>query len=272
MIIRHFFRAVSLLAGLAFSWFAVRSWSQWWILPLSVLAAYAALLLIYLVFSYVVSQCFDTRGEIHRHNGFAHFMMWLTLDYICLMCRVRYRAEGMEKLPDGPFLLVSNHRSRFDPMITFILLRKRKMTFVSKPENFRIPMAGPYMARSRFIPVDRENARNALLAIHKASEMIQQEHYSVGIYPEGTRNRTDDAVIPFHHGSFKIATQTHVPVVLMSVHGSEKIHLNFPWKGTKVLFRVVAVLNPDDYANTAGLSAASERIIAESLSDNDIRF
>lgn len=97
----------------------------------------------------------------------------------------------MEKLPKNErFLLVCNHRSKFDPILTWYVLRDYNLAFISKPENFR---------RCCFMAIDRENPRNALKTIHQAAELIKQNEVSVAVYPEGTRSKTCE-LLPFHNG------------------------------------------------------------------------
>ena len=74
-----------------------------------------------------------------------------------------------------------------------------------------------------------------ILAVHQPEVRILQgdelkSGISICIFPEGTRNRTDDVLLEFHDGSFKIAEKTGCPVVPMSINNAAAIwedHL--PW-------------------------------------------
>lgn len=60
--------------------------------------------------------------------------------------------EGIDKIPkDGRFLFVSNHRSNFDPILTWYVLKDYDLAFISKAENFRIPIFGRIIRKCCFI-------------------------------------------------------------------------------------------------------------------------
>ncbi len=239
-------------------------WWQLWIPAGLYLLTYLSLMVAFTLLSIVFSFTFNRRKTVHPYRPFVHHMMCGTIEAICMWCRVKIRFENRKLIPQGPSLVVSNHVSRFDPMITFMELWNRRMTFVSKPENFKIPVAGHYMARNNFIAIDRHNNRRAKDSVERAVEMIRDEDYTVGIYPEGTRNH-EQKLLPFKPGSFKIAVETGVPVVVMSVKGTDQIQKRAPWRRTKVLFRVLDVLQPSDFENTIALAERASQIISADL-------
>ena len=75
------------------------------------------------------------------------------------------------------------------------------------------------------------------------------EGYSIGVCPEGTRNKNGLDLLPFRNGCFKIATKAKVPIAVLSVVGCEKIHKNFPFKTTKVYIDVLDVIEPERFEN-----------------------
>ena len=88
------------------------------------------------------------------------------------LLRIHVHVSGMEKIPkDTKVLFVSNHRSIFDPIITWYALKKWKIAFVSKPSNFKIPFFGRIIRKCCFMPIDRENPRNAIVTINKAAKL-----------------------------------------------------------------------------------------------------
>lgn len=53
---------------------------------------------------------------------------------------------------------------------------------------------------------------------------------SIFIFPEGTRSKDENVTLPFHEGSFKIATKAKCPIVPVVITNSNRIfedHL--PW-------------------------------------------
>ena len=161
---------------------------------------------------------------------------------LLFFCRVRIHTVGKEKLPkDTLYLLVGNHISGYDPLITMRALREEKLIFVSKPENWNIPIAGRLAVRCCFRTIDRENARNALRTIQDCARLLNKKAGSIVIYPEGTRSKTGE-LLPFHNGVFKIAQEAKVPIVVMSISGSPAVKKNAPWRRTDVALRILSVL------------------------------
>lgn len=202
------------------------------------------------------------------------FWRWL-LDVLSSVAiwvsRISLKAEGLEKLPDdGKFLLVSNHVSAYDPVILLHLLKKYRMMFISKPENFDIPIAGFLMKKSGFLAIDRENPRNALKIIYDAADFITAKECPAVIYPEGTRNKApENGLLPFHSGVFKIAKRAGIPVVVAASCGTEQISRNWPLKKSKVRLKIAAVLDADEISshNDKEISERVEKIMKAALEE-----
>lgn len=190
--------------------------SVWWI-PLFLVGGYAVwtvlLILSTLVFSCFMKTAKPSAVRRRLYRLVSHIAKWV----LCL-CGTRVYAKEIDLLPnDRPFLLVCNHLSAFDPIVTLAALHDRELAFVSKPENFRIPLIGAIMRNASFLPIDRENPRNAVTAIKQAASNITARNLSMGIYPEGTRNKAGSGMLPFHNGSFKIATTAKCPVAVLTI-------------------------------------------------------
>lgn len=257
--------AVSCLASAATAAFTPISW--WWALPLA-LGYFVALIIIHLLFALILSLLIDQSKPVTGSiGGFYRFMTVHTIDGIMKIARVRVSISGTGLIPgDRPFLLVSNHLSRFDPMICMVYLRRYPLAFVSKPENFRIPIAGGFIHKCKFISIDRDNPRNAVKSLITASEYIKTGELSVGIYPEGTRSKTGE-LLPFRDGIFKVARDTSAPIVVMTVRNTDMIARNFPLRSTHVDVRVLKVIQPEEYA---GLRASAISALARECMERDL--
>lgn len=168
-------------------------------------------------------------------NALSSVIVWLM--------RININKVGFERIPDGvPVLIVSNHVSLFDPIILIHLLKEQNVYFISKPENFKIPVLGFLIKKCGNLAIDRDNPRNALKTIYEASDLLKSGS-SVMVYPEGTRNRNpENGLLPFHNGVFKIAKRAEAPIVIMAVTGTEQVKKNAPWKRTDVKIKVADVL------------------------------
>ena len=76
-------------------------------------------------------------------------------------------------------------------------------------------------------------------------ELLDDNVVSMGIYPEGATNKTEEPLMPFRNGAFKIAQKAKVPIVVCVIENTEKILKNFPWQPTTVNLKVLEVLPYD---------------------------
>lgn len=217
--------------------------SLWLILPI-LLGAFVGVIVLYLVFLFIASLFLPRKKTIQRPNEFCRFMIWLTMDWLMSLFRIRVTLEGAEKLPDEPCVIVSNHRSGFDPMTMLAVLKKRKLVYISKESNFKIPIVGGFIHHAGFLSIDRNNARRALRTLSGAAEMMTRIGVDVGIYPEGTRSRTGK-MLRFKSGAFVLAQSAHAPVVVLATTGTERIPKNVPFRTTRVRMEVLEVIPAD---------------------------
>lgn len=236
--------------------------SFWWRLPIF-LGFYAAVALVYVLVVVFGLYFFLPKGDPSpecRH--FTHGVMKLTLQWVLVMLGIRVTVSGADKLPDVPYLFVSNHRSAFDPLASIAAISSH-IVFVAKPSVLKIPVIGSILQRLCFLAIDRDNARNAVATIKRSAELIKDAGLCVGIYPEGTRSK-DGNLLPFHAGSFKIAKLAGCPVAVVSVR-YEKRGL-FPWN-KHVLLHVADVMDTDYVAasNTATMTEQAEQVLREDL-------
>lgn len=139
------------------------------------------------------------------------------LSVILFCAGTRITAEGTENIPEEAALYVGNHRSDFDILVSYTCIR-HNVGYVAKKSMQSIPIIAWWMDMIACLFLDRENAREGLKTILAAIEQIKGGT-SVFIFPEGTRNKGEDADVPaeFKEGSLKIAQKAKcriVPVVL----------------------------------------------------------
>ena len=236
--------------GLSFAFGPCETW--WFVLriPLLFLAAYFIWLILYALLFSVISLFINKKKPVTKAH---HGMRWLmveTMQLILLAGRIRVHAEGLDRIDrTKPFLLIANHRSMIDPFLPLTLLKGTEIIYICKPEILKMPVAGSCAHICGFPFIDRENNRQALKTILRAVDILKEEQTAVGIFPEGTRNKTDAPLLPLHAGSFSIAKRANVPIVVAVNRGTEKAIRQFLWHGTKVSFKVIDVLSPEQIAD-----------------------
>ena len=133
---------------------------------------------------------------------------------------VKARVEGLERLPQGTFVLAGNHQSNFDPVMVFALV-PRHVRFVAKAELFKIPVFGQAIKYTGNIRVERKGGDKDRQTLQRAVQDLR-EKVSVVFYPEGTRSH-DGSLRPFKKGAAMLAIQAQVPIVPMAVAGTAEI-------------------------------------------------
>jgi 1-acyl-sn-glycerol-3-phosphate acyltransferase len=134
---------------------------------------------------------------------------------------VKVRTIGLEKIdPTRTYIFMSNHISNLDPPITLPLIPRRTSVMVKK-ELFKIPILGRIMLIGSLVPVDRKNRDAGITAVRDAVKAIDQG-LNMTIYVEGKRS-FDGKLLPFKKGPFYLAEECKVPVVPITVSGTEAV-------------------------------------------------
>ena len=154
--------------------------------------------------------------------GFAKFVCRAAL----LLLR-RWKVIGNGHLPPGQgMIVVANHVSYWDPIVVGCALNRR-ICFMAKAELFDIPVLGLIITKLGAFPVQRDGADRS--SIRRALELLDAGEV-VGIFPEGTRSKTDELLNP-HMGAAMLAIKGGVPLLPVAVSGTRgfwgKVQINF---------------------------------------------
>ena len=126
-----------------------------------------------------------------------------------VICGIRVRVTGLERLPPGAALIASQHQSAFDTLIWAALLPK--VSYVYKAELERIPLFGPILPAAGQIPLDRAASIGTMRRLLKATNAAKAAGRQIVIFPEGTRVAAgEEAAI--RGGVTLIAARTGLPI------------------------------------------------------------
>jgi 1-acyl-sn-glycerol-3-phosphate acyltransferase len=136
---------------------------------------------------------------------------------------------GEDNVPkDEAVLYVSNHRSIFDIVVTYPRVPGRT-GYIAKQESMKLPVISFWMVYLDCLFLDRSDIRKGLEMVLTAIDKVKNG-ISIFIYPEGTRNKTDQPLGEFHKGSFKIAQKSGCPIVPVVVnHTRDCFENHMPW-------------------------------------------
>lgn len=138
---------------------------------------------------------------------------------------VRLTVIGEENVPKGEAVLyVPNHQSYYDIILTYA--RCPGLTgYVAKDSMIRIPIFSSWMKRLYCLFLNRENLKEGLKTILVGIEQMKQG-ISMCIFPEGTRNRNYQEMMPFKEGSLKMAEKSGCPIIPIAITNSAEIFEN----------------------------------------------
>ena len=269
MIIHYVIVALSAIISLLI-YFLTGQYLYWYcifFIPLYYLGANIGLLLIYMLFLAVVSWFLNRRDTPTKPNIFYYGIIRETAILGLFFTRCKIKKVNTHQEPKQRYLLICNHQSNYDAIIAFKCLKEYPIICVTKPENLSIPVAGKWMRYAGFIPIERDDIKQAAEAISTASKFIKDDRSSICIYPEGKRN-FDDGLLDFHAGSFKIAYRSKCPIVISCVKNSKMIKERFPFRRTKVRYSILKVLEYDEYKDksTTEIANYARELILEDLS------
>ncbi len=136
-------------------------------------------------------------------------LSWLWLN----ICGYSLEIDGWNKVdPERTYMFVANHTNMLDLPVTGFFLQHYYKSLV-KQELKRVPIFR-FLLKVSSVPVDRSNdesrKRSTQIIVDKLKSGI-----SFLIFPEGTRNKTDQPLKSFYSGAFKTAIMAQVPIVPM---------------------------------------------------------
>lgn len=129
------------------------------------------------------------------------------------------RVEGEDRIPEGGAILAANHQSLVDIPLCLTAL-PREIRFLAKRELGRIPLFGYAMAAAGNLFVDRDDPRDAVHMMRRATELLGRGARIV-VFPEGTRS-DDGAIGEFRPGAFYIAWKTGAPLFPVYLEGGRR--------------------------------------------------
>lgn len=137
----------------------------------------------------------------------------------------RPKVIGKENIPKkGSIILAGNHKHAFDPLCLGIST-KRIVHFLAKKELYK-GLNFLFFSSVGTLPVERHsNINSNQNTINKAEDALRKGKV-IGIFPEGTRNRTNEKLLPFKKGAVNFAKNTNTAIIPIYIKGDYKIFGN----------------------------------------------
>ncbi len=234
--------------------------------PIIGVGIFLGLVLLWCFSAFIYTRGTDLKKEYDEYSGVSRYFTNNIIDSLNIILNIKVHVTGLDILPEEKFLFVCNHKSAMDPLLTMGILRDYNMGFVAKKSIYKVPVIAQLMHRCYCLCLDRRNLKEEAKTILRAGRLVKEQRASVGIYPEGTRNK-GDGMLPFLNGSFKIAKKANAPIVVASIKNPENIFKDTIFKKTHVYLDFLEVIDKDFVKehNTADLSDRARGIIEANL-------
>lgn len=143
---------------------------------------------------------------------FLNFLRVLVLPIYYLL--KPYKFYGPRKVKDGACVYVVNHYTLLDPAYPASTTWEG-IHFLGKKEILSTPVLSLVAKKAKMIPVNRDG--NDVRALLDAFKCLKNDEKIV-VFPEGTRNKSDQPLLPFKHGAAVLAIRAKAPVFLMAIY------------------------------------------------------
>ncbi len=148
-------------------------------------------------------------GDTELGKEFGQLYSWGALK----ISNVTLQVEGLENLEaNQPCVYTLNHQSNFD-LVIYGGIYPSNTVVIGKKELLWIPLFGLFYKAAGNIMINRSKTDKAKNVLSQVVDEIKNRKVSVWIFPEGTRNKSGEGLLPFKKGSFHMAVAAQVPVV-----------------------------------------------------------
>ncbi len=152
----------------------------------------------------------------YAHHSIARVTLFLSGVWIGVHGRAKVRGNG-------PYVIVSNHRSFLDILIDAISF-PGIYKFLSKEEMVRVPIFGVLVKRMCIL-VNRSDEESRHRSYQNMVDALD-DGFNVLLYPEGTRNRAKELGLKdFYAGAFRLASETGRPLAIASLNDPGRLNL-----------------------------------------------
>lgn len=149
--------------------------------------------------------------------------------YLYKVCKIIYsfllkilfrpKVYGIDNIPkEGKLIFAGNHKHAVDPIMV-MSSTDRIVHYMAKEELFK-GIHGILFKKIGLIKIHR-NKSNPVAVIQ--AENILKNGGVVGIFPEGTRNKTDKELLKFRYGTVSIAKKTNTLIVPFAIRGKYRL-------------------------------------------------
>jgi 1-acyl-sn-glycerol-3-phosphate acyltransferase len=132
-----------------------------------------------------------------------------------------FSIRGKENFKKGnTYIVTCNHNSLLDVPLSSPFIPGPNKT-IAKSTFAKVPLFGFYYMKGALL-VNRKSERSRRQSFDKMKAILAR-HIHMCIYPEGTRNRTEEPLKKFHDGAFRLAVETGAAIIPAVIFNTKKV-------------------------------------------------
>ncbi|MEY2587947.1 MAG: hypothetical protein RLY11_1796, partial [Bacteroidota bacterium] len=163
---------------------------------------------------------------------------------------IKVSITGKENFqPNENYIVVCNHNSFMDVPLSSPGIPGPNKT-IAKVEMSRIPLFGIIYKRGSIL-INRKDENSRKESYQKMKDVLDAGMHMC-IYPEGTRNKTDQPMKAFHDGAFKLSMETGKKIIPAIIKGTKEMLPNnktlYFWPG-KISMEFLSPIDPKDFGD-----------------------
>lgn len=144
---------------------------------------------------------------------------WMTFFLYVIGCPLKIK--GRNNFTKGEtYVVVCNHNSFMDIPLTTPFIPGANKT-IAKAELAKLPLFGTIYKRGSIL-VDRKSDKSRKESFVKMKDVLAQGLHMC-IYPEGTRNKSNEPLRSFHDGAFRLALSTGKAIIPTAIFNTRKV-------------------------------------------------
>ena len=187
-----------------------RLWAFW------ALICFVTTMIIFMIPFFLFCYFLPDPKKTLRFISFSRIWMGVFLNLVRCPLKIKGRAYFKE---GETYIVVCNHNSLIDIPVSSPGIPGGNKT-IAKIEMARIPVFN-LLYKTGSVLVDRKSDTSRRESFVKMKEVLDMGLHMC-IYPEGTRNKTDQPLKSFHDGAFRLAVSTGKSIVPAIIFNSNK--------------------------------------------------
>lgn len=216
------------------------------------IATLLALVILFFLSLFLFSITENMKKVRKYQSKYYRAMLIAYCSFLFSLFGMKLHLNGIEQLSTSEiYVIVCNHRSNLDSLIIDHYLKRFPLVFVTKESLFKVPFIRKFIHGAAYLKLNRKDLSSEFETFALADEMLTRSDnpLSIGIFPEGTRNKDDDPtnVAEFKAGSFRMPKKAMCPIVISALRGTKEVNNKLLTSRHHVYLDIIEVLSYESY-------------------------